>query len=63
MSVKNIIFGVHVPPEGLSFEEMKKMCLNAEELARAERKGEGYVTALVWFKRPPWILSPSATAS
>lgn len=32
MSLKHIIFGLHVPPEGLSFEEMKNICLNAEEL-------------------------------
>ncbi|HML03396.1 MAG TPA: TIGR03560 family F420-dependent LLM class oxidoreductase [Candidatus Bathyarchaeia archaeon] len=31
MSLKGIIFGVHVPPEGLSFEEMKNICLKAEE--------------------------------
>jgi F420-dependent oxidoreductase-like protein len=30
--LKDIIFGVHVPPEGSSFEEMKNLCLRAEEL-------------------------------
>jgi F420-dependent oxidoreductase-like protein len=30
--LKDMIFGLHVPPEGLSFEEMKSQCLRAEEL-------------------------------
>jgi F420-dependent oxidoreductase-like protein len=30
--LKDVIFGLHVPPEGLSFEEMKTLCLRAEEL-------------------------------
>jgi F420-dependent oxidoreductase-like protein len=30
--LKDIIFGVHVPPEGPNFEEMKNLCLRAEEL-------------------------------
>ena len=32
MLPKGLIFGVHVPPEGLSFEEIKRFCLHAEEL-------------------------------
>ena len=32
MSLKNIVFGVHVPPEGRSFEEMKNICLSMEKL-------------------------------
>ncbi len=32
LSLKNIVFGLHVPPEGRSFEEMKNMCLAAERL-------------------------------
>ena len=32
MSLKDIVFGMHVPPEGLSFEEVKNICLKAEEL-------------------------------
>jgi len=31
VDLKDIIFGLHVPPEGLSFEEMKTLCLRAEE--------------------------------
>jgi alkanesulfonate monooxygenase SsuD/methylene tetrahydromethanopterin reductase-like flavin-dependent oxidoreductase (luciferase family) len=30
--LKDIIFGLHVPPEGLSFEQMKTRCQNAEKL-------------------------------
>lgn len=29
--MKNVVFGLHVPPEGLGFEEMKARCLRAEE--------------------------------
>jgi len=32
LSLKDIVFGMHVPPEGLSFEEVKNICLKAEEL-------------------------------
>jgi len=32
LSLKGIVFGVHVPPEGRSFQEMKDMCLWAEKL-------------------------------
>lgn len=31
MTFKDVIFGLHVPPEGHSFEEMKNICLRAEE--------------------------------
>jgi F420-dependent oxidoreductase-like protein len=31
LSLDGVIFGMHVPPEGLSFEEMKDICLKAEE--------------------------------
>jgi alkanesulfonate monooxygenase SsuD/methylene tetrahydromethanopterin reductase-like flavin-dependent oxidoreductase (luciferase family) len=30
--LKDLIFGLHVPPEGFTFEEMKTYCLRAEEL-------------------------------
>jgi F420-dependent oxidoreductase-like protein len=30
--LKDLTFGLHIPPEGLSFEEMKTVCLRAEEL-------------------------------
>lgn len=32
MPLKNIIFGVHVPPEGRDFKEMKSICLAVEGL-------------------------------
>ena len=32
LALKGIVFGVHVPPEGRSFQEMKDMCLWAEKL-------------------------------
>lgn len=32
MFSRRLIFGVHVAPEGLSFEDVKKICLKAEEL-------------------------------
>lgn len=31
MALKDVVFGLHVPPEGHSFEEMKNLCLKAEE--------------------------------
>ena len=30
--MKDLIFGVHVPPEGRSFDEMKKFCVGSERL-------------------------------
>jgi len=32
LSLKDVIFGVHVPPEGYDFEEIKNICLAVEEL-------------------------------
>jgi F420-dependent oxidoreductase-like protein len=31
LSSNDVVFGMHVPPEGHSFEEMKNVCLKAEE--------------------------------
>jgi len=32
LSLKGVVFGIHVPPEGRDFAEMKSICLSAEEL-------------------------------
>jgi len=32
LSLKGVVFGIHVPPEGRDFKEMKNICLAAEEL-------------------------------
>ena len=32
MSLKGVVFGIHVPPEGRDFLEMKNMCLSVERL-------------------------------
>jgi len=32
LSLKGVVFGVHVPPEGRDFQEIKNICLSAEKL-------------------------------